>query len=138
MTDKIKWHFAERTLFSDRQARLLEKGILDACQVDADDTNLLSTFVCILTITERVEFPSDKARPSLKDLPAFLAGWPDMSPAAVWEYFNKRVARMVWVDWASAFTREQSLFLADPAELPFDVLTEEQRVEAADPNSPLA
>jgi hypothetical protein len=135
---KIKWRFAEQTMFTDKQARRLKDAICESCQVEAGEMAILENFTAFLSVTESVEFPVDKALASLKAMPAFLATWQDMSPSEVWEFRVKKISHPVWINWVNAFTRRDDLFEADESELPEDALTAEQRAQAADPTSPLA
>lgn len=139
MTNAIKWRFAERTMHTDREAENLEKAIRETCTIAPEgESNLLSNFVYILSTTEVPEFDATHAKPSLRDLPAFLLTWRDMAPADVWEYRVRRVSHNLWVEWANAFTADTGLFEADEAAKPTRELTPEQQAEAANPNSPLA
>lgn len=134
---KTRWHFLEATIFTTRQAKKLNEAIRAACQIDPEDDATLDNFTAFLPLTEGVDFPADKALPSLKAMPAFLAQWQDMSPADVWEFRVRKISHHVWIDWVENFTKRETLFEADPAELPESELTPEQKAEAALPGSPL-
>lgn len=135
----IKWHFAERTWYTDEEAERLIEGIQASCQIPEHRKQAMETFCYILSATERVEFDERRVHSrSLQALPEFLKQWRSMSPSEVWDYRTKQIANQVWVSWANSFSSEPGLFEADDAAKPTSALSPEQQKEAANPNSPLA
>lgn len=135
MTDKITWHIVPQSLKTDFHAKSLERGILAECP--SADLSEVRTFTLLMSCTTGLEFDAARARSALQEFKLFIEqDVVSMSSAALWER-RLNMPLQIWTVWISAFNKGQELFDADPAELPTDVLTEDQKVEAATPGSPL-
>ncbi len=135
MTDKITWHISPQTLKTDARANIMKRLIVEACpEVDPRDAG---SFALILSCTNGVDFDAATARPALKTFKAALERVRDMDGAALWA-FREDMPLQLWYAWISAYNDGQELFDTDPAELPTTALSDEQKAEAAQPDSPLA
>jgi hypothetical protein len=139
MSNGIKWIFDETSLYSNEQADELAKRIQETGTVKESEGGTVGSFCILLVHTCGVTFDASKVKSeSLKQLPEFLATWQKLSPTELWDYRRRHISHSLWRQWANDFSSEGNLLMADPAELPEDMLTEEQRLEASLPNSPLA
>lgn len=133
---KTIWHIQEGTLHTARKAQALRRAIEAACTVLPEDESRMINYTYFLANTTKIE-PPPTARASLRALAAFIPTWEDLAPAQVWEFYQKELSANVVLEWDSEFTKAQNPYDTDPAELPLDALSDEQKVEAATPGTPL-
>jgi hypothetical protein len=135
MTDQISWNIAPQTLKTDSQARALERLILADCP--GEDVKDVRTFTVMLSCTRGLDFNTTTARAALRTFKQFIEqGIKGMSGEALWEV-RQEIPLPLWWAWIKGFNGGQELFDPDPAELPLDALTEDQKAEAETPGSPL-
>lgn len=134
---KIRWEIVPQSMAVDLEAIGLERMINEAIpDVPEEQKARLSEFAVIYSSTQCIEIDISTAKPAIR---AFYAVWQKhdkMTPEQLWRW---RVALpyQVWTAWQAAWNDAQSLFDTDPAELPTDALTLEQKAEAETTGSPL-
>lgn len=139
MSNGLKWQFIEATMYTSERVDELQKAIRDSGAVKESEDGMVYSFCLLLVHTRSVLFDAAKVQSeSLKKLPDFLAAWEKASPAQLWDYRRKHISHSLFNQWGNDFSGEGSLFMADPAELPEDMLTEAQREDLVkNPNGPL-
>lgn len=131
MSNGIQWQFDEATLYSYERADELQKAIEEAGVVKDTEKGTVASFCILLMHTRQVSF--DRARvksESLKKLPDFLATWENLTPAQLWDYRRKHISHNLWGQWGKDLASEGNQLMADPSELPDDMLTEAQKADS--------
>lgn len=134
MTHKIQWQIVPQSLATEVKAKALERAITEQCQ--PEDTGDLRTFTVMLSCTKGITFDESGARDWLKDFARFLKTWQRMDAGEVWSY-RQELSFTLFGQWITETNDAQNPFGTDPAMLPESALTDEQKVEAATPGSPL-
>jgi hypothetical protein len=136
MKDKITWRIIPQTLKTDARAKALERAILEDCPVE--EVSRVRTFTLLLSCTKGIEFDTARARPALQSFKQFIEhDAVTMQGAELWNYCEDLHLNL-WHAWISGFNDGQELFETDPAELPTSALTDAQKAELAQSDSPLA
>lgn len=134
MKDPITWHIETESPYHTREAKKLENAIRAECDVLPEDEARLRAFTHYVATTNRIEYVSS-ARATVRELAHFLETWQTLSPTQVWEFCLRNVPDKIILLWDAAYGEAQELFDRDTAALPLNMLTPEQREEAADPAS---
>jgi hypothetical protein len=134
---KVTWDIVSQSWDTDTAALKLETAIKEAAEIPANEASYLGELCVMLSCTKDVTFTANGVKPSpiwlrFQDL---LKG--SVQPADLWNT-RKQLPNTLVDAWKAAFLAAQDLFVIDPAQLPDDRLTDDQREALKDVNSPLA
>jgi len=140
LADFITFKCDPQTIALDIQADILERKIAAAVGIDEKhkQRRILSTFCVVYMCTLDVSVHlTDRTS---KTLGALCEAWQrrnEMSPAELWD-MRATMPHTLWAEWFRQWDNAQRLFELDPAEVPDDMLSTDQKEELKDPQSPLA
>jgi hypothetical protein len=137
--NEIKWHVNCQTFYSDERAAQMRDRICEALSIEEKTSqwNMVNEFCFLLSVTEDVEFDPDRARQPLHEFQTLIDTWETRTPQDLYDYRLRRLPGALLNQWREAYMEGQNLFEPDPAVLPEAALTEAQREELKDVNSPL-
>jgi hypothetical protein len=135
---RLRWIIEAMSLWTEMQQEKLFKE-LSAALPDLDDKERaeLNNFCGWYVLVDDIEFMfDDKEKAALKK---FRDNWKKretMTPRELLNFWLK-LPYAIRGAWVTAVNAEQDMFDVDPAQLPDEALTGEQKAEAATPGSPL-
>lgn len=137
LADFISFECEPQSMLTDTEADLLEQKIAAAAKVE-DKGQLrrtLSSFCIVYICTRNIALnASERVDKSLVALHDMWLRRGDLSPVELWE-MRQRMPHTLWNEWFRQWDAKQRLFDVDPAQLPDDMLDEQQKAEAKDPKS---
>lgn len=136
---RLSWDIITQSWETDTVASKLQKAIEDAVELSQDEKSIVEEYCVFLSCTRGLHSHVNGTRPAapLVEFIAVLSDLDRLTPDNLWN-FRKRAPNTLIAAWRAAFMANQNLFIIDPAQLPDEELTDEQREEAKDINSPLA
>jgi hypothetical protein len=146
LADFITFTCEPQSWITDDKAEKLDREIAAAVGIEENPKDakqkklraMLNTFSIVYACTTAVELHNearvDASLRTLYDL------WQRRDELTLVELWNMRLQQpyTLWNEWFSQWDGKQRLFELDPAEIPDDMLTSQQKAELKDPRSPLA
>lgn len=135
---RVIWNVAAASPYTDMLGEKLKKRFeADVPELDGAKLHEVNMMLNVLPLTESIEFNFDGKEK--RWLCQFKANWEaveSMTTAQLGDFLY-RLPYNIRTAWITAVNDGQVPFEVDPAQLPTDALTDEQKVEAATPGSPL-
>jgi|GEM_PF-6527184 len=134
---RIEWRIMPSSPYTDAIKTKLDRLFESIPDLTADEKALISDYSALLSLTEDIIFKFDGREKRL--LTEFASGWGRREKMSARQLFDflMRLSYVIRSAWFAACYAEQVPFEVDPAQMPTEALTDEQKAEAADPASPL-
>lgn len=138
---RLEWDIASQSLDTDLQTEAIERGILAAVpDLTEENKKTVKEFATILSCTD--DLKASWKGGEHKSLSAFVTmfeKWKanQLSYAELWKWRTKTPYRLISI-WIDAYLANQSLYEVDPAQLPTEALSAEQKEQLKDKDSFLA
>lgn len=138
---RLEWDISSQSIDADTQSDTIERGILATREEwSEDDRKMVKEFATILSCTDGLKLKRKGGEH--KSLPVFVEQvekWNAklLSFEELWAWRIKIPYRLYTV-WIDAYLANQFLYEVDPAQLPTEALSDEQKEQLKDKNSFLA